>query len=204
MRHEDVANLLKAKRSDFTDGFPMLAAIKALTAEGSITFKRDYLNQLLEKHKIEVVIKRDKGNSFFSEHGIVEASTDSMGYIEIAVSSKFFSKLAEPFKQAIRFQSIVTHELAHRAQLSSGALTSKPFKSDESLNNSEYLNDPFELKAMAAEVIHDLSTQNVLGATNLIDYSPRLEYLTTYAGLLSDESIRLFQHELSENSDFSS
>jgi hypothetical protein len=190
-----LTKLLKAKRPDLLDGFPLKAAFKALTAEGAMGFKRTYLNSLLESEGIEV--KLQKATDLmpgFREAGIVGGLTLSDGSIEILVNSTFFAKSSNltPLERALRFQSIVSHELVHRQQFSSKTLHHAAFKDDEALSSIEYLNDPLELEAMAAEVAHDVMTASFAsGAPELAQ--PRFNDLISNAKHITPTAMTQFR-----------
>lgn len=200
MKRERLMKLLNAKRLDLVDGFPAKLSLKAVTADGSILFKQEYLNDMLEKHNISVSIHKSDNESYFSEHGIIQAEIDTGGFIEVKLSENFFSNTKSPLMQALRFQSIVTHELIHRDQLKASSDPLGPMKSDEELSDIAYINDPYELEAMSAEVIHDLSARDVLGCEGMVEGSPRLNFITQHAGYLTPESILFFQNEMAEAS----
>lgn len=189
-----LAELLKAKRPDMLDGFPLRAALKALSLEGSSKFKQAYLNDLLESENVEVLIARPAYHLMpgFKEAGIVGALTYSDGSIEVKVQRSFFNNDKSAMERAMRFQSIVAHELVHRHQFASKTLHSAAFRSDDELCSIEYLNDPFELEAMAAEVAHD-SIIAGMSAFEGAYAQPRLADLTANAKHLRPEAIKAFQ-----------
>jgi hypothetical protein len=193
-----LAQLIKAKRSDLLDGFPLKAALKALTSTGSLSFKKDYLNKLLEAERIEIIsVKPDKHlMPGFREAGIVGGLTFSDGSIEIKVDDSFFnSKICSPIVRGLRFQSIVAHELVHRKQFSTKTLQAVAFCSDDELTSIEYLNDPFELEAMAAEVVHD-SVTSVFTASDDPLSQPRFTDLSANAKYLRPESMVTFSDSM--------
>lgn len=200
MNLERLTRVLRATRPDLIDGFPSKYALQALTSEGSVLAKRDLLNELLLKHNARVVIKPAMHDSYFSEHGLIGAHISPTGFIEIYLSERFFSNSKMPLKQALRFQSIMTHELIHRDQIDASGGTIGSFKSDEELVDVAYVNNPLELEAMCGEVIHDLASRSVLGEESMIEGSPRLNYITRNARYLSPESIAYFQQEMAEGS----
>lgn len=189
-----LTSLLKAKRADLLDGFPLKAAFKALTAEGGTGFKHAYINKLLESEGIEV--KLEKATDLlpgFREAGIIGGLTLSDGSIEIRVANTFFLKKGlSPLERALRFQSIVAHELIHRKQFSSITLHHAAFKDDDALTNIEYLNDPLELEAMAAEVAHDVLTASFAsGEPELAQ--PRFNDLIANAKHITADSMNRFR-----------
>lgn len=201
MKRERIMKLLAAKREDLVDGYPVKLALKAITIEGSVLSKRDYMNEMFEKYNIHITINAQPINeSYFSEHGIIKAEIDTTGQIDVELAELYFSPTKSPLKQALRFQSIVVHELIHRDQMKSSLDPLGSMNSNEELTDAAYINDPYELEAMSAEVVHDLSARSVLGCEGLIEGSPRLNFITQHAGHLTPESILFFQNEMAENS----
>jgi len=191
----ELATMLKAKRPDLADGFPCKAVLKALVAEGDRFFKLGYLNQLLEPHKIEVVsTTKPELHGGFHQVGLAAATTFVDGSIEIKVTSRFFKadNDVSPLLRALRFQSLVAHELVHRKQFKTREAYAETFRSDEDISTQEYLNDHLELKAMGAEVAHDLRALSFLGEVEPVEMSPRLHDLLSNAGLMTRSSIERF------------
>ena len=194
-----LTNLLRATRTDLLDGFPLKAAFKALTVEGALGFKHAYVNTLLAGDGIEV--KLEQATDLlpgFREAGIIGGLTLADGSIEIQVSPTFFHKKGlSPLERALRFQSIVAHELIHRRQFSNITLHHAAFRDSDSLTSIEYLNDPLELEAMAAEVAHDVMTASFTsGAPELAQ--PRFNDLIANAKHISPVAMAQFRKCVSD------
>jgi hypothetical protein len=189
-----LTKMLKAKRADLLDGFPLKAAFKVLTAEGGQAFKQAYINDILTNERVEVVLVEPTRFLMpgFKEAGIVGGLTYSDGSIEIKVDSTFFKSTdRSPLERALRFQSIVAHELIHREQFCSTTQHSNSFRSDDELSSVEYLNDPYELEAMAAEVAHDVITAEYTSGDTACA-QPRFNDLSANAKHLRPESMKIF------------
>lgn len=187
----NLPTLLKAKRPDLLDGFPFKAALKALSAHGNQAFKLSYLNDILAKDGIEVSTTTDGRWLLpgFKEAGIAGALTYSDGSIEVKVNRAFFKVSGlTPFERALRFQSITLHELVHREQFTRKTLHAMTM-SDEELSTVEYMNDPHELEAMAAEIAHDSITSQFAAALP----APRFADVTAHAAQLTPESMDLLR-----------
>lgn len=185
-----LAKLLKAQRPDLLDGFPLKAAFKALSAEGGQSFKLAYINELLEDERVEVTLNKGQDNDLmpgFHDAGIIGALTYSDGGIEVRVNKTFFVPTTlSALERALRFQSIMAHELVHREQFASHTLHSEAFKLDDELSSIEYINDPYELEAMAAEIAHDAITAKMAGTRN---FQPRFDDLTAHAAHIRPEAL---------------
>lgn len=195
----ELALMLKAKRPDLVDGFPCKAVLKALTAEGDRHFKLAYLNQLLEPNMIEVVsTTKPELHGGFNHAGLAAATTFVDGGIEIKVTSRFFkADEIAPLIRALRFQSLVAHELVHRKQFKSREAYAETFRIDDDLTTVEYLNDKLELAAMGAEVAHDLRALTYLSdSQQAVDISPRLRDLMSNAGVMSKTSLEQFDRSV--------
>jgi len=193
-KRNELSIMLKAKRPDLVDGFPCKAVLKVLSTDGDRYLKLAYLNQLLEHDRIEVVsTTKSELHGGFHHAGLAAATTFVDGEIEIKVTSKFFKHdEISPLVRALRFQSLVAHELVHRKQFKAKEAYAETFRSDENITTVEYLNDHLELTAMGAEVAHDLHAMTFLGQPDQADISPRLRDLLVNAGLMSRASIAYF------------
>jgi len=194
----ELASMLKARRPDLVDGFPCKAVLKVLATSGDRYFKLAYLNQILEPNSIEVAFtNKHELHGGFHHVGLAAATTFIDGSIEVKVTPRFFKpNEIQPLIHALRFQSLVAHELVHRKQFKSKELYAETFRSDEDITTVEYLNDHLELAAMGAEVAHDLRALSFLLDSEPREISPRLKDLMSNAGLMSKESIKHFDRSV--------
>jgi hypothetical protein len=186
-----VSELLRATRSDLVDGFPCKAALSSLMIDRSVEEKLAHLNELLAADRIEVVISEEATLvGEFENIGLSAATTFASGGIVIKLAGRFFEpNHVAPLVKALRFQSLITHELVHRRQFKAKQLHAS--SRNERHSSTEYLNDELELSAMGAEVAHDLRALMFLGGTT-VDASPRLRDLLTNAGMMSQASVTKF------------
>lgn len=193
--------LLQASRPDMIDGFPAKCALRALTEEGSPQDKLNRMNEQLIKHRI-IAIFRDKivkpDSAYYSNHSLIGAHINPNGFIEVYMKDSFFEEVTNPLEKALRFQSIVTHELVHRRQIEASHGTIGNFRSDEDLEDASYINNPIELEAMCTEVLHDMATSKVLADSSILSGSPRLNFLLDNARYLTEDSVKYFQEQMKQ------
>jgi len=197
-KKNELASMLRATRQDLVDGFPCKAVLKALSMDGDRYVKLAYLNQLLEHERIEVAsTSKPELHGGFHHVGLAAATTFVDGNIEIKVTPRFFKHdEISPLVRALRFQSLVSHELVHRRQFKLEEVHAGTFRSDENLTTVDYLNDELELSAMGAEVAHDMRAMPFLREHGPNEVSPRLRDLMVNAGLMSTDSIACFDQAI--------
>lgn len=197
MNTDKLATMLNAKRPDLIDGFACKAAMRALNSEGDKQSKLDYLNGMLKKKRISLIMvtKHEEMLDGFKEAGLAGGATYVDGSIEIKITPTFFNQDSKPtvVKRALRFQSLVTHELVHREQFQHKPAYGKTHRTDEEKTNTEYLNDELEIEAMAAEISHDMRVKHLVGGSQMLEISPRLKNLTENARLIGAETIATLQ-----------
>lgn len=190
-----LAKLLNAERSDLLDGFVCKICLNILTNSKS----KDALTQLneeLSKYGIVLILSNtNSNNDDFSKVGLVSASTESNGIISVLITEIFLNveNAYIALTHALRLQSLIVHELVHRNQelnLKMNGLTDS--------HPTKYLQDIYEIEAMAAEISHDLQAKSILGGDSLFDISPRFALLMKDAGRLSAESISKLQLYISQ------
>lgn len=193
---DELAGMLRATRPDLIDGFACKAAVKALAADAPRAQRLELLNQELEQQNVEVVLvqKSDLAGGY-SQAGLAGALTQVDGQIEVQVTAAFFRDETPVLFRALRFQSLVAHELVHRKQFKVKEAYAET-RTDETMGDPTYLNDKLELYAMSAEVAHDLRTQAYLGHGEFNEISPRLTDLIENARYLTPLSIERLQSSL--------
>lgn len=200
MKTDKLALMLKASRPDLVDGFACKAAIKVLSAEGDCYFKLAYINDLFAKKRIEVVLVDNAEPLLdgFKEVGLAGAATYVDGSIEVKLTPAFFKKDSQQtvLKRALRFQSLIVHELVHREQFQTKDAYGKTVRSDTELSDIEYLNDDLEIEAMAAEISHDMHVKHLLDGEQMFEISPRFKALMENARLLGETTISSLQQSM--------
>lgn len=193
MKLKKLENMLNATREDLIDGFPCKAVIGALSLTGESGAKLEYLNKALAYKNITVAMADQEPAMMdgFKEAGLAGAVTYVNGAIEVKLTDDFFIKDSNQsiLKRALRFQSLVTHELVHREQFQSKHVYGKTVRTDEEFSNTEYLNDLQEIEAMAAEISHDMRAKHLLGGAQVFDISPRLKSLMDNARFLAVDTL---------------
>jgi hypothetical protein len=185
--------MLGAARNDLIDGFPCKAALRALSMSGTADQKLSYLNELLADKNISARLATKDTHLLagFKESGLAGASTFATGMIEVRLTDSFFIS-ANMLTNALRFQSLITHELVHRHQFQQRELYGHT-RVDSDVSSVKYLNDKLEIEAMGAEIAHDMRTKHLLSQSQLLDISPRLKNLTENARLLDPATIETLQ-----------
>ena len=189
-----LAKLLNSERADLLDGFVCRICLHSLTNYTGKDALSD-LNNELSKFGIVLILNENDANNDFSKVGLVSASTESNGIISVIITETFLnvSNAYIALTHALRLQSLIVHELVHRNQelnfKMNGFTDSHPTK---------YLEDIYELEAMAAEIAHDMQAKSILGGNTLFDISPRFSLLMKDAGRLSSESISKLQLYISQ------
>jgi hypothetical protein len=195
MNDDKLATMLRASRHDLVDGFACKAVVKALSLPDDHHRKLKRINELLQVDNVSVVLcdEPERMLDGFREVGLAGATTYTDGAIEIKLTPTFFTK--EPsqsvLKRALRFQSLIAHELVHRNQYQQKAAYGQTTRSEKTADASseEYLNDSLEIDAMAAEISHDMRAKHIIGGEQLFDISPRLKALLENARLLGAGTI---------------
>jgi hypothetical protein len=195
----NLKSLLRARRNDLIDGFPCKAALLALALSADPSEKLDMLNAELLKDNVKVkfTVKSDLAKGF-KEAGLNGALAYASGEIDIFITPTFFEiDNLSPLERALRFQSMVVHELVHRNQFRTKTAHARMLSDQDMSDYETYLNDELELNAMAAEVSHDMIVKKYFVNIDTIHQaSPRLLTITDNAKLLTKESIEKFSEYL--------
>lgn len=156
MSQVSLTKLLKCRRKDLSDGF-VVKRCRLVHEHKRLKNLAEDLNSVFLDEDIEFVITKEPSSSTcYGEFGIYQAECSVVGTITIYLYRTFLKKFYGPDAEDVYLglQGIIAHELTHREQFSTTRALF--YGSDTESTLEEYMTDPFELEAFAAEIAHEL------------------------------------------------